>query len=128
MNNVLVATICRKHGFDVGRLIVGNNEVAQTLRAHSTQKDFGLNMVMDNYQPVLALASIDNLLEREKQMDALRFEWLEEQTLFDVFTIEQVLAYYLKATMLQRWETLTVEQGEQVFRSMVADMKKGIQL
>jgi hypothetical protein len=30
--------------------------------------------------------------------------------------------------MLQRWSALTVEQGEQVFRAMVADMKKGVQL
>ena len=128
MNNVMVAAICRKHGFEVKKMIVGNNEVAETLRAHTTQKDFGLNEVMDNYQPILALATIDNLMEREKQMDALRFEWLQDRTMFDVFSVEQVLAYYLKVNMLLRWSQLTVEEGEQVFRSMVADMKKGIQL
>lgn len=128
MNNVLVAAICRKHGFDVRKAIVGNNEVAETLRTHAQQKDFGLTGIMDNYQDILDLTAIDNLLEREKRMDALRFNWLEQQTQFDTFTIEQVLAYFLEAQMLQRWEVLTVEQGEQVFRSMVADMKKGVQI
>jgi hypothetical protein len=72
--------------------------------------------------------SIDNLMEREKRTDALRFAWLEDKTRFYVFSIELVLAYYLEAGMLQRWSALTVEQGEQVFRAMVADMKKGVQL
>lgn len=128
MNNIMVAAICRKHGFDVKKMIVGNNEVAETLRTHTTQKDFGLGEVMDNFQEILALATIDNLMEREKRMDALRFEWLQEQTYFDVFSREQVLAYYLQAAMLHRWSLLTVEQGEQVFREMVADMKKGIKI
>ena len=102
--------------------------MAETLRTHAQQKDFGLTGIMDNYQDILDLTAIDNLLEREKRMDALRFNWLEQQTQFDTFTIEQVLAYFLEAQMLQRWEVLTVEQGEQVFRSMVADMKKGVQI
>ena len=128
MNNVLVASICRKHGFDVRKAIVGHNEVAEILRTHTQQKDFGLGGVMDNLQDILDLAAIDNLMEREKRTDALRFAWLEDKTRFYVFSIELVLAYYLEAGMLQRWSALTVEQGEQVFRAMVADMKKGVQL
>jgi len=128
MNNIMVAQICRKHGFDIKKMVVGHNEVAETLRTHTSQKDFGLGEVMDNYQEILALAAIDNLMEREKRMDALRFEWLQEKTYFDVFSKEQVLAYYLQAEMLHRWSLLTVEQGERVFRDMVADMKKGIDL
>ena len=50
MNNVLVAQICRKHGFDVKQKIVGEGEVAEQLRTHTSQKDFGLSEVMDDYQ------------------------------------------------------------------------------
>ena len=28
--------------------------------------------------------------------------------------------------MLHRWSLLTVEEGERVFRALVADMKKGV--
>lgn len=128
MNNVLTATICRKHGYDVRRAIVGHNQVAEILRKNLSQKDFGLGGVMDNLQEVMSLVDIENLMEREKRMDALRFVWLEEHTLFINFSIENVLAYYLQAEMLDRWSLLTVEQGEKVFRELVADMKKGIKL
>lgn len=128
MNNVLVAAICRKHGFDVRKMIVGQGEVAEILRKNLQQKDFGLGGVMDSLQEIMSLVDIDNLMEREKRMDALRFVWLEEATLFVDFSIENVLAYYLQAEMLNRWSLLTVEQGEKVFRELVANMKKGVNL
>jgi hypothetical protein len=39
-----------------------------------------------------------------------------------------VFAYYLEAVMLHRWSLLTVEEGERVFRAMVAEMKKGVRI
>ena len=128
MNNVLVAQICRKHGFDVKQQIVGQGEVAEQLRTHTTQKDFGLSEVMDEYQEILALAQIEDLMDREKAIDAIRFEWLQGRTEFDFFSAEMVFAYYLEAVMLHRWSLLTVEEGEKVFRELVADMKKGIKI
>ena len=102
--------------------------LAEILRKNLPAKDFGLGGVMDNLPEVMSLVEVENLMEREKRMDALRFAWLEEETLFVDFSIENVLAYYLQAEMLNRWSLLTVEQGEQVFRTLVADMKKGIKL
>ena len=128
MNNVLVAQICRKHGFDPKQQIVGQGEVAEQLRTHTSQKDFGLNEVMDDATELLALAQIEDLMQREKAMDAIRFEWLQHRTEFDFFSAEMVFAYYLEAVMLHRWSILTVEEGERIFRALVADMKKGIKL
>jgi len=128
MNNVLVAQICRKHGFDPKQQIVGQGEVAEHLRTHTTQKDFGLSEVMDEYQEILALAQIEDLMAREKAIDAICFEWLQSRTEFDYFSAEMVFAYYLETLMLHRWSLLTVEEGEKVFRELVADMKKGINL
>ncbi|MBQ9296289.1 MAG: DUF2764 family protein [Paludibacteraceae bacterium] len=128
MNNVLVAQICRKHGFDVKQKIVGEGEVAEQLRTHTTQKDFGLNELSGDFTAILALAQIEDLMQREKAMDAVRFEWLHDRTEFDFFSPEMVFAYYLEALMLHRWSILTVEEGERIFRELVADMKKGVRL
>ena len=128
LNNVLVAQICRKHGFNPQQQIVGPGEVAEHLRTHTSQKDFGLNEVMDDPQEVLGLISIEDLMAREKAMDALRFEWLQSRTEFDFFSAEMVFAYYLEALMLHRWSILTVEEGEKVFRQLVSEMKQGVKL
>ena len=128
MNNVLVAQICRKHGFDARQQIVGEGEVAEQLRTHTAQKDFGLNELTGDWAEMLALAANEDLMQREKAQDAIRFEWLQSRTEFDFFSPEMVFAYYLKAVMLHRWAILTVEEGEKIFRELVADMKKGIRL
>ena len=128
MNNVLVAQICRKHHFDVKQQIVGEGEVAEQLRTHTTQKDFGLNELPGDYQAIMALAQIEDLMAREKAMDAIRFEWLQDRTEFDFFSPEMVFAYYLETVMLHRWSLLTIEEGERVFRELVKDMKKGVKL
>ena len=128
MNNVLVAQICRKHGFDVKTQIVGEGEVAEQLRTHTTQKDFGLNELPGDFDALLSLAAIEDLMTRENAMDAIRFEWLQERTEFDFFSSEMVFAYYLEVRMLHRWSILTIEEGERVFRELVADMKKGVHL
>ena len=129
VNNVLAATVAIKHGMDVQKVVVGETEVAQELRkSGSAGNNARLAALVPDLKEVVDIAAISNLLDREKHIDALRWQWLENRTLFEVFNIEAVLAYYLKASILHRWDNLTVEQGEQVFRAMVADMKKGVNL
>lgn len=128
LNNVLTAHICRKHGLDPRKNIIGDNEVAQQLKRPESQKskDFGLTGTIDSLPEILAVAEIENLMDREKHIDALRFLWLEERTRMIFFSLENVLAYYLMNEMLCRWDILTVEKGEKVFRDIVAEMKSGI--
>ena len=125
----LAAAVAIKHDMDVQKVIVGDNEVAQELRkGGSLGKNARLAALLPDLKEVAEIAEIGDLLDREKHIDALRWQWLEDRTLFEVFNIEAVLAYYLKASILHRWDNLTVEEGEKVFRDMVADMKKGIKL
>lgn len=128
LNNVLAAVVCRRHGFDIQKAVIGDNEVAQQLRKNISAKDFGLAGILPDYAGMMRLADIDNPLEREKSIDALRWQWLEEHTLFHNFEIENVLAYWLQSAILHRWDVLTVEKGEKVFRELLAEMKKGIKL
>lgn len=129
VNNVLAAAVAIKHNMDVQKVVVGDNEVAQELRkGGALGKNARLAALVPDLKEVAEIAEIGNLLDREKHIDALRWQWLEDRTLFEVFNIEAVLAYYLKASILHRWDNLTVEQGEQVFRDLVADMKKGVNL
>lgn len=125
INNILTAQICRKHGFDIQKAVVGHNELAEQLRT-SKRKDFGLGDLNDEYLEVLKLAEIEDLYERERRIDALRWEWLEQPHRLDPCMREDVYAYYLRAKLLYRWNILNVEEGEKVFRSLISDMKRDI--
>ncbi|MBR1426452.1 MAG: DUF2764 family protein [Paludibacteraceae bacterium] len=128
LNNVLAAVVCAKHDYDPGKAIVGDNEVARLLRQGALSKNANLTAVLPELKDIVAVSEIQDLLEREKHIDALRWQWIEDFTLFNYFELDNVLAYYLQATILHRWDDLTREQGEQIFRALLADMKKDIHL
>jgi len=125
INNILTATACRKHGFDQRLLVIGSNEIAIALK-NSNARDFGLAGIFDHLDLVLRIAEENDLLEREKKIDALKWGWLEENTFFNYFSIEKVLAYVLKIEMLERWKSLSVENGTQIFRELLVGMKEGV--
>jgi hypothetical protein len=124
INNVLTAFTCRKHDLNKADYIVGNNRVAENLRT-SNARDFGIADTVD-YLPVLQhIADDPNLFSREKSIDRLRWEWLEENTFFKTFDIESVLAYLIKLEIAERWANLDRVAGENAFRGLVGEMKQG---
>ena len=127
VNNILTAVICRKHGFDQLKMVIGHNEVAKALR-HNHTRDFGLGLLFEDFEVVLRIAEEPNLLEREKKLDALKWSWLEENTFFEYFSIEKVLAYVLKIEMLERWKMLSFEEGALIFRDLLISLKKEVNI
>lgn len=127
LNNLLIAILCRKYEMDASKAVIGANEIASILRTtHS--RDFGIAGMFDQLELVMRLAEEPNLLEREKKLDALRWNWLEEHTFFNYFTVEKVLAFVLKTEMLHRWKQLSPEAGEKMFRDLLNSLKQGVKL
>ena len=109
LNNVLTAEVCRKHGLNPAKFVIGE--------------------LPDFVEPeVTSVSKVDNLFSREQMIDGLRFAWLDEHLRMKTFDLENVLAYYLMNQMLNRWANLNAEKGEAVFRELVKDMKKGIKI
>lgn len=127
LNNLMTAVFCRKHKINPEKLIVGQTELAKVLRT-SHARDYGVGGLFEYTEEVIKLAEETDLLEREKKIDALKWDWLEEHTFFNYFTIERILAYVLRVEMLQRWKMLSFETGSEIFRSILASMKQGIKI
>lgn len=130
LENILTAVICRKHAgvspaFDVRTAVLGDGELQEALRT-SNQKDFGLTGELPELDAILRLSEVEDLYERERRIDALRWEWLEGHTAFHYFERENVFAYWLQAQMLFRWDILNKEEGARIFKALVADMKKDV--
>jgi len=125
ISNLLTAITCRKHGFNHKLLVVGDNDVATLIR-QSNARDFGLSGDFEYYDVIARIAEEPDLLEREKKIDALKWEWLEENTFFKYFSIEKILVYLLKIQMLERWKILSIEKGTQIFRELLEGMKEGV--
>ena len=118
MNNVLVALTARKFKMDIDPLIVGDTEVCEALRT-SGARDFGLTGEVDFLDQLVKISETEELVEREKKIDQLRWNWMEEATFFNYFTVERLFVFLLQLEMIERWISLDKEKGNQLFLSLI---------
>ena len=126
INNILTALTCRKYGWDIKSAIVGDNVVAETIRNSVSARDFNLKAEIDYFDALVSISETANLLDREHRIDALKWNWLEENTFFSSFSIEKVLAFWLRCELMHRWDNLSMEEGAEIFRQMINDLKKDV--
>lgn len=126
INNILTALTCRKYGWDVKSAIVGDNIVAETIRNSVSARDFNLKTEIDYFDALVSISETANLLDREHRIDALKWNWLVERTFFDTFAIESVLSFWLRCELMHRWDNLSMEEGAEIFRQMINDLKKDV--
>ena len=126
LNNILIGHNCRKHNLEAERQLIGDNFVTKAIQ-ESNAKDFGLDVDLSYVSEIITLAEKDNLLAREKGLDQLKWDKVEEITLFDYFTIEVVLAYTIKLDIAYRWLELDEETGRQMFSKIIDDLKSGFE-
>lgn len=127
VNNILVALTARKYKMEISPLIVGDTMVCEALRT-SNARDFGLSGEVDFLDKLMKISETEELVEREKKIDQLRWGWMEDATFFNYFTAERLFVFLLKLEMIERWISLDKEKGNQLFRSMIASLKDEVQI
>jgi len=123
IGNVMAALNCNKYGLDKNEYIVGKNEVAKQLR-QSNARDFNIGNELDYMSELFQITEEPDFMMREKRLDVLRWNWLEERIFDRTFDIESVIAYLLRLEMIERWVLLDKVRGEKTFRQLVMDMKR----
>lgn len=122
LRNVLALYTCRSLGWSPERYLVGNREIEEQLLT-SRAKDFDLSERCPQITQMITIAAERDIAKRERMIDVLRWQWLDEQTEWNVFEVESVLAYYIKLGIIERWLKLDEEQGKAVFREIVMGLK-----
>lgn len=123
LNNILAAMTARKYHLPVAQAVVGDGDVADALRTNSS-RDFGLTGSLERIEEMQHIAETANLVEREHKIDALRWKWLDEESFFDYFGIEKLFGFLVKNQIVERWMKLDATIGNEMLRSMIAQMKE----
>lgn len=127
INNILASFAARKYKMNVAEVIVGDTDVCEMLRT-SNARDFGLSETLDYFEPLQRLVETDDLVEREKKVDQLKWKWLEDASFFHYFTIERLFVFLLQLEMIERWVLLDKEKGSELFRQMIQNLKDEVQI
>ena len=127
VNNILAAMAARKYKMDVAKVPVGENLVAEALRS-SNARDFGLADDLEYFEQLVRINDTADLVEREKKIDLLKWNWMEDNTFFNYFTIEKIFVFLMKLEMIERWISLDKEKGNELFRQLIDQLKDEVQI
>ena len=126
LRNLTTALNCRKYDRDIQKEIIGSNDFAMALRT-SKLKDFGLSGDFPVVERVMSFFDNAGLVEKEKQLDLLRWDYLEEKITFEYFSIDRILSYLIKLLLVDRWSKLDTESGKEVFNSLITRLKESFE-
>lgn len=124
VNNILVAVLARKYKLNIGACVLGDGEVAEAIRT-SGARDFGLTGVLDYLEMVIRISENDKLQERERMLDDMRWNWLDDNSVFDYFTVERLFVFLQKIDIIERWAVLDAEKGMQRYKELIDELKSG---
>ena len=64
-----------------------------------------------------------DILERERGIDDLMWEKIDEMTTYDYFDIEAILGFLAKLHIVERWYILDEKTGREMFRRLVDEVR-----
>ncbi len=120
--NIFTALNGRKYQLDYQSELIGNDEITEAL-AKSRSRDFGLSGELEYMESMVQLFEESSLLDRELKIDQLKWDFMEEATFFNYFTIERILAFIFKIFMVERWISLSEEDGKKLFQQLLSELE-----
>jgi hypothetical protein len=127
IKNITTALNCRNYNFRPENELIGDNFVVQSI-LRSNSRDFGLMQEFPEIDKLLNIWEAGNLLEREKQIALIYWQWIDEHTFFHYFTIEKILGFMLQLEIVERWLSLDSQTGESMFRQLLYAIGKSFSL
>lgn len=119
LRNILLAISKRKFKIDnISLLEVGEDEVIGKLKT-STANDFGLGNSVDYIQSLVDAFDKDDIVYREKLIDHLRWDKIDQINTFTYFKVDVLLGYLIKLMMVERWIAMTVKGGREAFTEIL---------
>ena len=112
LKNLLLIMSNKKEQIPFSEFIIEANEMAALFKQNPSA-DFSTESSLGFLTQVIKIIETDNIIEREKKIDLLRWKQLEEMTFFNYFTVEAILGFIIKLMILERWAILKQEQEQE---------------
>jgi len=127
LKNILAAWNIREYQLAPEGQLVGENMVTEAA-AHAHARDLGLSGELPFVNRLMHALEQDKLLEREKAISRIQWNYIDELNTFNYFSTEVILGYLLKLIILSRWTQLDPERGTQAINAMVKELEDSFEL
>jgi hypothetical protein len=124
---LLTALISRKFELIAENHLPGDQGISSQL-LRSNARDFGISGEFPEVEKVLQAFENENLMAREKALDGVDWEWIDENTFFNYFTIEKILGFFLQFMLADRWMKLDEKEGRKLFKELLEKLGESYEL
>jgi len=127
IKNILAHVVSELLETNPGDEMIGDQAAIDEILFYRS-KNFDLNHRIPNYKKFLQLINQKDILEKEKQIDKFKWDYLDEITLFNYFTLEVILSYIIKLKIIQRWEEMDAEKGMSQLNTFINELQNPISI
>ena len=122
VQTITTAITARRFNLDTEDNLVIINDLVEQI-AKSNSKDFGITIEYPFVEEIIKIYEEEDLLRRERLLDKFRWEWLDENTVFEYFSLEKVISILLKLRIVERWIIADNEKGKELFVKILDEIK-----
>lgn len=124
LRNLLAALSARRHQIPLEGQLIGDYALAKALLTNHA-RDFGVGGEYPYLERLIQWED-NTWWEREMAIDAIRWRYLDELNAFNYFSVEVVLAYWIRLTTIERWIPLDGMDGYTAFRQLIDGLETHI--
>lgn len=122
LQNILTASQCRSYNVPVENQLIGSGDLVDKL-SRSNARDFGIDNEFPMLEQILKAIEEEDLMEFEKRVDRIKWDYLDEKVFFHYFTIEKIFSFIIKLSIVERWMSLDKETGQELFKELLKNME-----
>ena len=67
------------------------------------------------------------VLETELKLDKIIWDYVDEETSYNYIKKKKILAFTIKLMLVERWNKLDAEKGQEMIDKLVADVREAFQ-
>ncbi|WP_372650421.1 DUF2764 family protein [Draconibacterium sp.] len=126
LKNIFTAFNCKKYNYEpeIHLLEVEGECVVYSLLIENKLKADYFEELLPYHEELFKIAESNRVwIEKEKEVDKIKWEYLDENTFFHFFTIEKVLAFTIKLLLIERWMKMDKETGKMLLHKLIDELK-----
>ncbi len=124
LRNILALINAKALDLDAGKYIVGDDNFALELMSIlDSGKEIVIPAEPEYAHEIYNIATNSDFLDRERKIDLERWNFIDSITFFEYFTIDLILGYVIKYSMVLRWKELDPETGKAMLQKMIMQME-----
>jgi hypothetical protein len=127
LNNIFTFLNAKSLNLDPSAYLIGDDPFAnELLELFRSGKDFPVIFESEYASTIFKIATENEFLEREKKTDMARWNYIDTITVFEYFTIDLILGYLIKYSIVLRWSRLDPETGKIMLKKFIEETESFI--